>query len=93
MLRHWKGEATAVARLPGAGTTHLIGAEAMAVMQAVAEHSSGLAPREIAHALGLVVEGDAEVESGLQRIIDGLVLSGLLRRVNDDAKTGREGPR
>jgi len=93
MLRHWEGESTAVARLPAAGTTHLIGAEALAVIQVVALHHRGLSPREIAHALGLVVDGDIEVEAGLQRIIDGLVQSGLLRRVNDDAEPGREGPR
>jgi hypothetical protein len=93
MLRHWEGEATAVARLPAVGTTHLIGQEALAVVQAVALHDRSLAPREIAHALGLVVDGDAEVEVGLQRIIDGLVQSGLLRRVNADAEPGREGPR
>lgn len=92
MLRHWEGESTAVARLPSAGTTHLIGAEALAVVEAVARHDRGVAPREIAHALGLDVDGDLEVEAGLQRIIDGLVQSGLLRRLNDDAEPGREGP-
>jgi len=92
-LRHWEGESTAVVRLPAAGTTHLIGAEALAVVQVVAHHSQGLSAREIAHALGLVVDGDVEVEVGLQRIIDGLIQSGLLRRVNDDADPGREGPR
>ncbi|MBL8344514.1 MAG: hypothetical protein JNN03_03665 [Rubrivivax sp.] len=92
-IRHWEGESTAVARLPAAGTTHLIGAEALAVVQAVAQGDRGLTPREIAHALGLLVDGDVEVETGLQRIIDGLVQSGLLRRTNDDAEPGREGPR
>lgn len=93
MLRHWEGEATAVARLPGAGTTHLIGSEALAVVQTVLESRQGLALRDIAHALGLGVEGDAAFEAGLQRIIDGLVQSGLLCRVTDDAEPGREGPR
>lgn len=93
MLRYWEGETAAVARVPAAGTTHLIGAEALAVVQAVAQGEQGLTPREIAHALGLDVDGDSEAEAGLQSIIDGLVQSGLLRRVNDDAETGREGPR
>jgi hypothetical protein len=93
VLRHWEGEATALALVPEAGTTHLIGAEALAVVQAVAEHRRGLASREIAHALGLDVDDDPEAGAGLQRIIDGLVQSGLLRRTNDDADPGREGSR
>ncbi|MBI5720166.1 MAG: hypothetical protein HZC37_21030 [Burkholderiales bacterium] len=93
MLRHWDGEATAVARLPEAGTTHLIGSEALAVVQTVLESREGLALRDIAHALGLVADGDDAIDAGLQRIIDGLVQSGLLRRLTDDAEPGREGPR
>jgi hypothetical protein len=93
MLRHWEGEATAVARLSDAGTTHLIGSEALAVIQCVQDSRDGLGLRDIAHALALGVESDAASEAALQRIIDGLVHSGLLRRMTDDAEPGREGPR
>lgn len=92
-LRHWNGEDTALAHLAEAGTTHLIGTEALAVIQVVSQQRRGLASREIAHALGLVVDEDPEAEAALQRIIDGLVQSGLLRRTNDDADPGREGTR
>ena len=90
-LRHWEGEETAVARLATAGTTHLIGVEALAVMQTLSSPSQGLALREIAHALGLPGDADTEEVEGLQRIIDGLIQSGLLCRVDDDdADPGRE---
>ncbi len=92
MLRHWEDESTAVVRLADAGTTHLIGAEALAIIQTLAGASRALGSREIAHGLGLGGDGDAEVEAGLQRIIQGLVQSGLLHRVNDDAEPGREEP-
>lgn len=92
-LRHWEGESTAVARVPQAGTTHLIGSEALAVVQVVAAQSRGVTRREIAHALELDVEDDVEVEASLQGIIDSLVQSGLLCRVNQDAEPGGKGPR
>ncbi len=92
-IRHWPGEATAVVRLPQAGTTHLVGAEALAVLQAAASCGVPADPREIAHALELDMEGDDESQAALQRIIDGLVQSGLLRQRLDDADSGREEPR
>lgn len=102
-LRHWDGESTAVVRLADVGTTHLIGAEALAVLQSAADgrdvdksSHDGLTLREIAHALGLAGESDPEVEASLSRIIDGLVQSGLLRRecpVDDDDHLGSAGPR
>lgn len=92
-LRQWEGESSGVVRLQASGATHLIGSEAVAVIQEVARHDGGLGLREIAHALGLVVDGDTELEAGLQRIIGGLVQSGLLRRVNDDAEPEGEGAR
>jgi len=90
MRRHWAGEETAVARLPVAGTTHLIAAEALAVVDVVAEHPAGLPLREIAHKLGLVSDADEAVTGALQRMIDGLVHSGLLRQLDDDAAPGRD---
>ena len=92
-LRHWPGESAAVACVPGSGATHLIATEALALVQAIAEHGQGMALGEIAHRVGLVVEGDTEVEAGLKSIIDGLVQSGLLHRLNDDAEPGGKGPR
>ena len=84
VLRHWEGEETAVARLAAAGITHLIGVEALAVMQTLSSPAQGLALREIAHALGLPGDADTEEVEGLQRIIGGLIQSGLLRRADDD---------
>jgi len=92
--RHWEGEETAVVRLDVQGTTHLVASEALAVVQAVAscgEAAAGL--REIAHALGQDITDDPALAAGLQRIIDGLVQSGLLRQRPDDAEPGGEQPR
>lgn len=92
-LRHWAAEPTALARLQGEGTTHLIGVEALALIEATAGHARGLTLREIAHALGVDGEVDAELGASLQRIIDGLIQSGLLRRVDDDADAGPDSSR
>ena len=91
-LRHWPAESVAVAREPRSGSTHLISAEAYAVLRASGETARGLELRDIAHALGVECAGDAEVESGLQSIIDGLTHAGLLNRVDDEAEPGRTDP-
>ena len=90
-LRHWQEESVALVREQRTGSTHLVSAEGYAVLRAAADSAGGLDLREIAHALGLESDGDAEVQSSLQSIIDGLVQSGLLSRVDDDAKPGRAG--
>lgn len=91
-VRHWKGESTAVARSGVAGSTHLIDATALAVIEAAGSHPHGLPARRIAHALGVGDDPDPEVETALERIIDDLIQSGLLRRVDDDADPGPAGP-
>ncbi len=91
-LRHWSGESTAVARLERSGATHLIDAEGLAVLDAVASDSNGMPLREIAHALGVGSDADPGVDAGLQCIIDGLIQSGLLRRVDDEANPGPQSP-
>lgn len=92
-LRHWDGEASGVVRLGIEGTTHLVSSEAVAVIQAVAACRRPVDQREIAHMLGLDLAEDAEARAGLQRIIDGLVRSGLLREYLDNAEPGGEQPR
>lgn len=91
-LKHWEGEATALARLVGAGSTHLIEAEALAVIDAAAAHPGGVSLREIAHALAIDQPHDPEVEAALQGMIDGLTQSGLLRRVDDETNLGPKAP-
>jgi hypothetical protein len=91
-LRHWLEESVAVAHEQRTGSTHLVSAEGYAVLQAAAESACALDLREIAHTLGLESEGDSEVRSSLQSIIDGLVQSGLLSRVDDDANPVRNRP-
>lgn len=91
-LRHWDAEQTALAHVQGDGTTHLIGIAALALIQEASGHAQGLSLREIAHALGVDGEIDAEVEASLQRIIDGLIQSGLLHRVDADAEPGPDSP-
>ena len=92
-LRHRDGEETAVVRLGLQGTTHLVAAEALVVVQAVASCGRAVGSREIAHVLGQDATDDPELAAGLQRIIDGLVQSGLLRQRPDDAEPGGEPPR
>ena len=90
-MRHWGHEGTAVVRLGDEGTTHLVGREALAVVQAASEAPVGLGVRELARSLG--IEDDAEIEAILQGIINGLIQSGLLRRYDDDADPGPDTPR
>jgi PqqD family protein of HPr-rel-A system len=92
-LRQWPGETAAVVYQPRAGTTHLISAEALAVLECVAGHAEGLELREIEHAAGFDGEVEPEVRDGLQGIITGLLNSGLLRRRSDDGETGGPGGR
>ena len=92
-FRHWEDESSAVVRLAAAGTTHLIGGEALAVVQAAASRPEGLTMPEIAHALGLGDEADPEAEAALSRIIEALLESGVLRRPDADAQPGPEDPR
>lgn len=87
-LRHWSGEETGVVRVGLQGTTHLVASEALAVLQAVLACGRPVGQRDIAHTLGLDLADDIEVQTGLQRIIDGLVLTGLLRERLDDAEPG-----
>jgi hypothetical protein len=82
-VKRWPGESTAVVRAASAGRTHLVGIEALAVLEAAGGSPSGLSLREIAHALDLDGDFDGEIEASLQRIIDGLSQSGLLHRVDD----------
>jgi PqqD family protein of HPr-rel-A system len=89
-VRHWEGETSAVVRDPESGATHLIGREALAVIEAAQASEQGASLREIAHDLAGDAPLDAEMEAGLQRIIDGLLQSGLLHRADDQAVAGRE---
>ena len=90
-LRHWADESTGVAYLARAGTTHLISSEAAALLELVAGHERGLEVREIAHAAGLGGSAEPELFESLERIIAGLIDSGLLRRRIDDGQPGRVG--
>ena len=91
-LKYWRGESTAVARLARAGPTYLIEADALAVIDAAASRLQGMSLRGIAHALGGGSTADLELEASLQCIIDGLIQSGLLRRVDDEAHSGPNRP-
>lgn len=79
-------------RVSSTGTTHLIDASALAVLDFAASRSQGVPRREIAHALGVDAGTDPEARYGLECIIDGLVQSGLLRQVDDNANPGPEPP-
>ena len=85
LLRHWPGESTALARLPRAGTTHLVEAGAAAVLDALIAHPSGLGVGDIVRVLGIRPESDAEAEAGVRRLVEGLADAGLVHRVADDA--------
>lgn len=87
-VRQWDGESTGVARRHEAGTTHLLSAEALAVLDAAGRLERGCDLREIAHGLGALGDRDPELEASIRQIIDGLVQSGLLIAVEDDAHTG-----
>ncbi|MBL8286367.1 MAG: hypothetical protein JNL85_00125 [Rubrivivax sp.] len=84
-LRRWPGEDLTVARQAGSGATHLLAAEAAAIIGVCGDSARGLTLREIAHAVGLGEENDPEVEAGLVGIIKGLLHSGLLGRAHGDA--------
>lgn len=77
-------------RDPSSGATHLVASEALAVIDGASTMSHGASVREIAHSLTAEAAEDAALLDGLQRIIDGLVQSGLLHRVDDEADAGRE---
>lgn len=93
VLRHWPGEQTAVVLVQPAGVTHLVEVHALEIVLAVADRAAGMNLREIAHALGFELAADPSLGEGLQRIIEGLIQSGLLQRVEDDADPGADAKR
>ena len=90
LVRSWDGESTALAYLPGTGSSHLISRDALAVLQSAAARQRGLPLADIAHGLGLPIDGDNEVEQALMGIIQGLLQSGLMLQAEDDADPGRK---
>ncbi|MCW5632308.1 MAG: hypothetical protein KIT17_03150 [Rubrivivax sp.] len=93
VVRHWPGEPTAVVLVQPAGVTHLVEVEALEIVHAAAVQPAGMSLREIAHALGLELAADPAIGEDLQRIIEGLIQSGLLQRVEDDADPGADAKR